>query len=294
MNEEIQLLQQALDASPENTQLKRLLVQKMKLAEGYSKEIILHTKELLRLFPSDRSLKETLIEEYYKIENYSACIVLADTIKDVNSLSSNARLALAKSYLEENNYERAEELYKTIVSENPDHKDERLDKAFRVSANVNDELIDDTDYLLKKPDISFKDVGGMEKIKKEIDLKIIKPLANAEMYAKYGKKVGGGILLYGPPGCGKTFIAKATAGEIDAKFINIGLNDILDMWIGNSEKNLHEYFELARENTPVVYFSMKLMPWVESVRDTVVPVVETSLISFYRNWMELSPTMMEF
>src|SRR5690606_1268733 len=56
------------------------------------------------------------------------------------------------------------------------------------------------------------------------------------------------------PGCGKTYIAKATAGQINAKFISIELNDILDMWIGNSEKNLHDIFELARNNTPCVLF----------------------------------------
>ena len=60
--------------------------------------------------------------------------------------------------------------------------------------------------------------------------------------------------MYGPPGCGKTFIARATAGEIDAKFITIGLHDILDMWMGNSEKNLHEVFEIARQNKPCVLF----------------------------------------
>jgi SpoVK/Ycf46/Vps4 family AAA+-type ATPase len=85
-------------------------------------------------------------------------------------------------------------------------------------------------------------------------MKIIQPLNNPELYKAYGKKIGGGILLYGPPGCGKTYIAKATAGEINAKFISIGLHDILDMWIGNSEKNLHEVFELARRNTPCVLF----------------------------------------
>ncbi len=61
-------------------------------------------------------------------------------------------------------------------------------------------------------------------------------------------------MLYGPPGCGKTFIAKATAGEINANFINVSLNDILDMWVGNSEKNLHDIFEIARANKPCVLF----------------------------------------
>jgi SpoVK/Ycf46/Vps4 family AAA+-type ATPase len=94
----------------------------------------------------------------------------------------------------------------------------------------------------------------MANVKKEIDLKIIKPLLHPELYKAYGKKTGGGILLYGPPGCGKTHIARATAGEVNAKFINVGLNDILDMWVGNSEKNLHQVFELARANTPCVLF----------------------------------------
>ena len=107
---------------------------------------------------------------------------------------------------------------------------------------------------MEKPKLKFSDVGGMKRVKDEISLKIIQPLKNPDLYKAYGKKIGGGILLYGPPGCGKTFIAKATAGEIDAKFINIGLHDILDMWVGNSEKNLHEIFELARKNAPCVLF----------------------------------------
>ena len=64
----------------------------------------------------------------------------------------------------------------------------------------------------------------MENVKEEIDLKIIKPLLHKDLYKAYGKKIGGGILLYGPPGCGKTHIARATAGEIDANFINIGIS----------------------------------------------------------------------
>jgi SpoVK/Ycf46/Vps4 family AAA+-type ATPase len=111
-----------------------------------------------------------------------------------------------------------------------------------------------SNHFLQSSDINFNDVGGMEEIKKEIDLKIIKPLVHEELYKSYGKKIGGGILLYGPPGCGKTFIAKATAGQIQSKFFTVGLNDILDMWIGNSEKNLHSIFEIARQNKPCVLF----------------------------------------
>ena len=72
--------------------------------------------------------------------------------------------------------------------------------------------------------------------------------------AAYGKKVGGGILMYGPPGCGKTHLARATAGEVQAKFMSIGINDVLDMWMGNSERNLHSLFEQARRNRPCVLF----------------------------------------
>ena len=60
--------------------------------------------------------------------------------------------------------------------------------------------------------------------------------------------------VYCPPGCGKTHLARATAGEIQAEFISVGLNDILDMWIGNSEKNFHQLFDRARRNQPCVLF----------------------------------------
>jgi len=94
----------------------------------------------------------------------------------------------------------------------------------------------------------------MEELKEEIRMKIIYPLTNPELYKAYGKRAGGGILMYGPPGCGKTFLARATAGEVRANFISVGLHDILDMWLGNSEKNLHEVFVLARKVAPCVLF----------------------------------------
>jgi transitional endoplasmic reticulum ATPase len=94
----------------------------------------------------------------------------------------------------------------------------------------------------------------MEALKEEIRLKIIHPLTHPEIYKAYGKKIGGGILMYGPPGCGKTHLARATAGEIKAGFLAVGIHDVLDMWIGNSEKQLHGIFEQARRSAPCVLF----------------------------------------
>ncbi|HEY8899509.1 MAG TPA: tetratricopeptide repeat protein [Chthoniobacterales bacterium] len=110
------------------------------------------------------------------------------------------------------------------------------------------------DDALERPATTFEDIGGMESVKEEIRMKILYPLKNPDLFKAYGKKAGGGVLLYGPPGCGKTLISRATAGEIDANFLSIGIHQILDLYIGESEKNLHRIFELARDNAPTILF----------------------------------------
>ncbi len=102
--------------------------------------------------------------------------------------------------------------------------------------------------------IYLDDVGGMEDVKRRLHLSFLAPLKNPELMEAYGKNLSGGLLLYGPPGCGKTFIARALAGELGAKFVAIGLTDILDMYVGESERRLHEIFETARRNAPTVLF----------------------------------------
>jgi len=104
------------------------------------------------------------------------------------------------------------------------------------------------------PTLRLADVGGMEDVKRRLNVAFIGPLRKPEVLRAYGKALRGGLLLYGPPGCGKTFIARATAGEIGARFIPIGLNDVLSMWLGESERHLHELFESARRNAPCVLF----------------------------------------
>ena len=106
----------------------------------------------------------------------------------------------------------------------------------------------------ERPTTTFADVGGMEPVKEEVRMKIILPLQQPDLFKAYGKKIGGGILMYGPPGCGKTYLARATAGEVNAGFLSVGISDVLDMWIGQSEKNLHSLFEQARSHRPCVLF----------------------------------------
>ena len=102
--------------------------------------------------------------------------------------------------------------------------------------------------------VTLKDVAGMESVKRRLDLAFLAPMRNPEMRRMYGKQLRGGLLLYGPPGCGKTFVARAVAGELGARFINIGLSDVLNMWLGESERNVHDIFENARANAPCVLF----------------------------------------
>lgn len=101
---------------------------------------------------------------------------------------------------------------------------------------------------------TFEDIGGLEAVKRRIDLSFLAPLRDPALFRAYGKAIKGGMLLYGPPGCGKTHIARATAGEVGARFTSVGLIDVLDMWIGESEKRLHELFEAARRQAPTVLF----------------------------------------
>ena len=102
--------------------------------------------------------------------------------------------------------------------------------------------------------VRFSSIVGMDDLKKTIRIKIIEPFVNPGMFQRFRKQAGGGILLYGPPGCGKTMIARAVANECNAQFMSIGISDVLNMWIGESERNLASIFEKARAQAPCVLF----------------------------------------
>ena len=100
----------------------------------------------------------------------------------------------------------------------------------------------------------FDSIGGLAELKEEIKFKIIEPFQNPEVFEYYKKPIGGGILMYGPPGCGKSMIARATAAEAKANFMHVKCSDLKSKFVGETEKNIAELFKTAREQQPTIIF----------------------------------------
>ncbi|MGO9482991.1 MAG: AAA family ATPase [Rhodomicrobium sp.] len=113
-----------------------------------------------------------------------------------------------------------------------------------------DTLLEDLDDAA----VTFGDVAGLEDVKHEIRRRIVLPYVKPTLYERYRQKPGGSLLLYGPPGCGKTLIARATAGESDARFLSVNPEEILDKYAGDAEKRLRVFFDEARAEPPTILF----------------------------------------
>lgn len=110
------------------------------------------------------------------------------------------------------------------------------------------------DAEVSRPEVTLAEVAGMDDVKVQIDRMFLAPLRNPELQQAFGVVAGGGLLLWGPPGCGKTFLARALAGELGVAFVHVGIAEVLDMWLGRSERNLAAQFQRARAEAPCVIF----------------------------------------
>ncbi len=262
-NEEaLQNLLEALRFSPDNIPLRKHVAD-MLLKMGRYSEAEEHLRKALDSSPSSKNLKLDLANIFYLQDKYSPAFVIVEELLGEATpppvtymLHAKLLLATEKAQEAQEEYRKATALDNSLRDEDFEQKIKEIretteDDSKKVPVEYNlDEIVAE----VERPKVNFSDVGGMDKVKEEIEMKIILPMKHPEMYKAYGKTIGGGILMYGPPGCGKTHLARATAGEVNAGFISVGINDVLDMWIGNSEKNLHQLFELARAQTPCVLF----------------------------------------
>jgi transitional endoplasmic reticulum ATPase len=259
----IKALRDALAVTPENLPLRLHLADSLLKSARYDDAVAV-CKEGLRLKPAEPALVIGLARAFSQAGRVSEALVL---LEGMTRPSAEAHLMRARLLLREGNTDAARAAYRRCVEADPKLADNDLSS--RLGVSVDGWREDDerertpagegmpqkpTEKAFERPEYGFKHVGGMESVKEQIRRKIIQPLLHPEIYQAYGKKTGGGILLYGPPGCGKTHIARATAGEVKAGFFSVGISDVLNLWIGESEKNLHALFEQARENAPCVLF----------------------------------------
>jgi AAA+ superfamily predicted ATPase len=109
-------------------------------------------------------------------------------------------------------------------------------------------------YSAERAGLTLADVAGMTEVKARLEAAFLAPMRNPELRKLYHKSLRGGLLLYGPPGCGKTFVARAVAGELGAQFITVSFADLIDRYVGQSERNIHQLFDAARRSAPCVLF----------------------------------------
>lgn len=259
-------LRAAILADPDNAPLRKHLADLLFEAGEYT-EALENYRRALDITPQDAALKLQLATTYEHLGKAEVVqVILADLLRA--NPEAPILLEAARIYLAAGNLAEAALAYRRAVAADPALADAELESQFPtaklddISAEiapeklllVSQEADDGASIEVERPKVTFKDVGGMEKVKEEIRMKIIYPLQRPEIFRAYGKPIGGGILMYGPPGCGKTYLARATAGEVQAAFISVGLHDVLDMYIGQSEQNLHKVFEMARQKAPCVLF----------------------------------------
>jgi SpoVK/Ycf46/Vps4 family AAA+-type ATPase len=258
-------LRLALAASPDNEALRMVLIKALAdRGEVRPALDLLQGRDLGRVGEDDR---RTIARLWLAAGDAERALTLLD------GHAAETFLLRARALIELGRPDAALAAYNEAVGKNAALED--LDLKARITARVStpaaqrpgsvvplrvlstDSGADDEVKRLLQPEqdrVTFADVGGHDEIKRQIEKRIITPFLKPSLFERFKKRVGGGILMYGPPGCGKTLLARATAGQCEAQFFNVAISDVLDMYIGESERKLSAIFAKARAASPSVLF----------------------------------------
>lgn len=279
----LRALREAVRIAPDDGALRGMLADAL-LDAGHAADAEAEYRACLRLSPGDDGVRLALARAFHRQGKRDAALVVVEDAVRGGQGGAAAHLLHARILLDGGELDAARLAYAAALAADPAAADVELaarlgsvrgsasppappspppasrapDEERRVPLRAGNDRDDDEDDEIEveaeRPKIDFGDVGGMEALKEEVRMKVIHPLRHPELYRAYGRSVGGGILMYGPPGCGKTHLARATAGEVDASFLSVGIHEVLDMWIGRSERNLNALFRQARAQAPCVLF----------------------------------------
>lgn len=254
----------ALERTPDNVEL-RLALLRILLDRGPEERLEHVAAPLAAAALSSKEDRRTLAEALRRVGRFDGALEALAGDEDAEAMLLRARVLLGLGRMRE-----GREAYSAAIVANAALEDPELRRALDASVRVfaregqpplrviaNDDTDDaDVARLLAPPEekVTFADVGGLAEVKKAIHRRIILPFQKPTLFERFKKRAGGGILLYGPPGCGKTLLARATAGEVNAAFFSVAIADVLDMYIGESERKLHALFEKARRDAPSVLF----------------------------------------
>jgi transitional endoplasmic reticulum ATPase len=256
-------LESALAATPNNAQLLSVVLREL-LARGRAEEAVEHVGRAGHLGEAPTEVRALAGRALLAVGQAAQAEALCQG--DAPEVALVRADALAR--LERN--DEALAIYQAAVKLNATLEDAELlarirarsakvlrlgGPALKVVANDDTAALEASRWLVPdKERVTFEDIGGLSAVKEQIRKRIILPFSKPSLFQRFKKRVGGGILLYGPPGCGKTLLARATAGECKASFFNVAISDVLDMYIGESERKLSALFEKARSGAPSVMF----------------------------------------
>ncbi|MGC8662415.1 MAG: AAA family ATPase [Candidatus Micrarchaeia archaeon] len=228
--------------------------------------------QAIKLDPNYSSAYFNRALSYAILSKYDEAIRDIDYVFKLEPDSYDAPYVLGIINEYQHDYEGAKEWYQKSLAKNPNYEQAKirleqlkqkmagpsiLKKTEDKQVNENKTVVEEGQIKQSKwhkSKLTFKDVADMEKVKRLIHENIILAIKKPELLKAYGKKLGLGVLFYGPPGNGKTYLINAISGETNANVLIARINEIVDMYAGNTEKNMHAIFEQARKNTPCIVF----------------------------------------